>query len=136
MSEETDQEFEASLKRIANGEPAPNETPRFDPVLHQEHVADCRHGRKIKDFEKCLENLGFVYFRADQLAPWENGMPKTQGEYRFKRGELRFAFSEDDICAWFTGPQELWKWMTDKINADAIKAERAAKRRIFGQVPR
>jgi hypothetical protein len=136
MSEDTEKEFQASLKRIADGEPAPNETPLFNPLLHKEHVADCRRGRKIKDFETCLERIGFVYSPPERLRPWENGMPKTQGEYRFKRGELRLALSEDDICAWFTGPAELWKWMTDLTTADKIKAARADKRRIFGQVPR
>jgi hypothetical protein len=135
VSAETDKEFEASLHRIADGEPAPNETPAFDPILQREHVADCKRGRKIEDFKQCLEKAGFAYFPADRLRPWENGMPKTQGEWRFRQGELRFAFLEDDICAWFSGPEELWRWIQNQINADKIKAANTPKR-ILAQVPR
>lgn len=137
MSEDSDKEFDATLQRIADGVPEEAQHPDFDPGLHAEHVLDCKNGRKIEDYKQCLERAGFVYFPPERLRPWESGMPKTRGEWRFRQGDLRFAFTDDDVCAWFTGPEELWTWMQNQINAAEIKKARAeSQRRIFSQVPR
>ena len=135
-TEAEDKEFDSTLQRIHDGVSEENPTPAFDPRLHLEHVDDCRHGRKIEDYKQCLEKIGFVFLPKERLPPWADGLPKSQGEWRYRRGDLRLAMTEDDICSWFSGPEELWRWMQNQLNAEKIQAERAARTKVAIQVPR
>lgn len=105
------QEFAETLGRIRDSKDhsLENQRPGFDPVLHRDVVADAKHGRTIEMYRRALERLGFRYYSARELGPYVDGQPRAEGEWRFRMGQLRLAFTSDEICAKYPGgPEEFY----------------------------
>lgn len=115
-------EFGATLARMREGADAAYENPQpgFDSRAHREILGDAARGRNPADYKMALEAQGFEFVAAQALLPWEDGRPKTEGEWRSFR--LKLAFTESDLLTMFRGPEDFFLW------CEKLKLKRRAAR--------
>ena len=119
-------EFAATLARMRERSDAAFENPQpgFDPYLYREVRADAAQGRNPADYKTAMEAQGFEFLPVEALLPWDDGKPKTEGEWRSSR--LRLAFTESDLVTMFRGPEDFFLWC-EKLKLQ----KRAAKSRLL-----
>ena len=142
------EEFERTVQALREGTSAADSPsrPPFDPYQARQVAAEAVHGRRIEDYRRALERAGFTYWPAGMIPPGCEGnpleppRPLTVGQWRRPAdGKIpkRLALTDDQITAWFHGPEELWRWLTDMANAQKIRqAKLEQQRRVRVTVPR
>jgi hypothetical protein len=92
------------------GNPHDTIRPSFDAALNRDVVDDAKRGRHIDQYRQALESLGFRYYTPQQLGPFMDGQRRQEGEWRFRMGQLRLAFTSDEICGKYPGgPEEFFE---------------------------
>lgn len=130
-------EFRRTLDRMAEGNDfgQTDFRPEFNPRLQEEVARECIHGRRIEDFKKALEAQGFEYTPPHLLPVWNNGLPRTEGEWRCTA--LQMSFTEENILSMFDSPQVFWEWAESRKNLRKIRAAQATdKKKILVSVPK
>jgi len=121
--------------------------PAFDPIQHREVVAEAVHGRRIEQFTQALERAGFTYWPAHSIPrgcestnPLEPSRPLVEGQWRRppdRKLPKRLALTEAQVTAWFSGPEEFWRWIKDMSQQEQIRQHRLENQRtIRAFVPR
>lgn len=130
-------EFHRTLERMAEGTDYGQTDPRpeFNARLQEEVARESIHGRRIEEYQKALEGQGFVFVPAHLLPGWNNGRPRTEGEWRCQA--MKMSFTEENVLSMFETPQVFWEWAEQRKNLNKIAAEKAARlKKIRVQVPR
>ena len=141
-------EFASAMERIAEGTSAADVPmrPPFDWRQHQDVVEECRHGRRVKDYQQALERAGFVRWPAGSIPPEclstslvEPPRPLMEAQWRRPASNNlpNLAITDDQVASWFSSPEELWTWLTklrDQAKTKAAEADRTRPIKIF--VPR
>jgi hypothetical protein len=143
------EEFERTMRALKDGTSCADMVarPAFDPVQHREVVADAQHGRRVEQFKQALERAGFAYWPANSIPPGcestnplEPSRPILEGQWRRaadKQLPKRLALTDAQVTAWFSSPEDLWKWMTGMVNQERIRQHQLARqRKIRAFVPR
>lgn len=127
-----DAEFAATLERLVNDQAAgddpvrPNQDPREQVAFAREQAA----GRTVEDFRAALEHCGYVFFAAEQLGRWNNGMPHTEGMWVHANFELEIAFTETDVARVFQSPEDLANWTAQRREQWASAGHFGGKSRL------
>jgi len=143
------EEFARTMQAIKDGTSAADSParPAFDPVQHREVVAESQHGRRIEQFKQALERAGFVYWPANTIPPgcestnpFEPSRPILEAQWRRpadRKLPKRLALTESQVTAWFSGPEEFWRWIKDMSQQEQIRQHRLENQRtIRSFVPR
>jgi hypothetical protein len=143
------EEFERTMRALKEGTSCADMVarPAFDPVQQREVVADAQHGRRVEQFKQALERAGFAYWPANSIPPGcestnplEPSRPILEGQWRRpadKQLPKRLALTDAQVTAWFSNPQEFWRWMTGMVNQERIRQHQLARqRKIRAFVPR
>lgn len=127
------EEFARTLQALKDGTSAADAPmrPGFDPIQHREVVAEAQHGRRIEDYRQALERAGFTYWPANSIPPGcestnplEPSRPLVEGQWRRPadaRLPRRLALTDSQVTAWFSGPEDLWKWLKDMANQTRVR---------------
>jgi hypothetical protein len=141
-------EFSATMDRLRNGQGFGDGPvrPEFDPAQHREMVSEAVHGRRIDEFRQALERAGFKFYPAGSIPPGceANGTmparPLVEGQWRrppTRNLKTPLAMTDAQVTSWFTGPEELWKWLTGMATKERAKAKRLEDRQLIRSfVPR
>ena len=141
-------EFSATMDRLRNGQGFGDGPvrPDFDPAQHREMLSDAVHGRRIEDYRQALERAGFRYYPTGSIPPgceasgFMPDRPLVEGQWRrppSRHIKTPLAMTDAQVTAWFSGPEEFWKWMQELATKErAATARREKQRLIRSFVPR
>lgn len=143
------EEFARTMQALKEGTSSADTPmrPDFDPLQHREVVAEAVHGRRIEDYRQALERAGFVYWPAHSIPPGcestnplEPSRPLVEGQWRRPadaRLPRRLALTDANVTSWFSGPEDLWKWLSELANQQRVRQNRKERnRQIRAFVPR
>lgn len=129
--------FAATMAALKDGTSAADEVarPGFDPGQYKQAVEEGHHGRRIEQYRMALERAGFAYWPKGSIPPgcegteFEPPRPLLEGQWRRPPNRflpMRLALTETQIPAWFSTPEEFWKWYMNLANAEKAKKARPA----------
>ena len=143
------EEFARTMQALRDGTSAADTPlrPAFNPIQHREVVDEAQHGRRIEQFKQALERAGFTYWPANSIPPGcestnplEPPRPLVEAQWRRpadRQLPKRLAMTEAQVTAWFSGPEEFWRWITTMANQERIRQhQQERQRKIQAFVPR
>jgi hypothetical protein len=134
------EEFERTMKALKDGTSCADvpARPLFDPAQYRNVVEDAVHGRRVEDFKVALERGGFVFFPKGSIPPGcestnplEPPRPLVEGQWRRaadRKLPMRLAFTDNQVVAWFSTPEEFWRWLMDLSTKEQLQAKRQASK--------
>ena len=132
--------FERTMRALKEGTSAADvpARPLFDPVQHRNVVEDAIHGRRIEDYRMALERGGFTFWPKGTIPPGceatsltEPPRPLLEGQWRRpadRKLNRRLALTDAQVTAWFSSPEEFWRWLTTMSTTEQRLAKRQASR--------
>jgi hypothetical protein len=141
------EEFERTMKALKDGTSCADvpARPLFDPAQYRNVVEDAVHGRRVEDFKVALERGGFTFFPKGSIppgceatSPLEPARPLLEGQWRRPPSRLvqGLAFTDAQVTAWFSTPEEFWQWMQTMKTKNQVQAERQSRRPLRMTMPR
>ena len=131
-------EFSRTMRALQDGTSAADIPcrPMFDHAQYKNVVEDAVHGRRVEDFKIALERGGFRFWPKGSIPPGcestnplEPPRPLGEGQWRRpadRKLPKRLALTDAQVAAWYSSPEDFWRWLTTMATREQGLAKRQA----------